>query len=530
MESPVKSVSQDFRVEWMDPEDATYSWLLDDAHYCHPMPLLTQEVFAAIMGRVGRRTAYLNGYAFALNRGPTMPGPELEGRDVFEVWRNEYRRRVVDACAAIRNADYETQSGGELAAGLEALFAHVAETHYLTMSVVQGFLAPTMRLIEFCHAELGEEGGTLAATILQGEANETSTAGAALSDLAATARGLPEVAQRLRDGRLDRLSEAEGGSVFLRQLQEYLHAYGRRAETWAVMHVPTWSEDPTVPLRLVARYLDDPTHDPAAAMERASGQREEALAEVEKRLSADKIAHFRELVQASRAHVPMSEERTFCQLLIWGSLRVPLLALGRKLVEAGVIQDANDVFFLSSGEARAAFEAEAVDMSAEVEARKADIEAWRRLTPPLHVGAPAAARTLNESQKLFVRHFRGPDYRIDQDARLIKGQGASRGVVRARARVLRSLAEAERLRPGDVLVCTTTSAPWTPLFAIAGAVVTDAGGILAHSAISAREYGIPCVVGTSTATRLIPDGAFVTVDGVAGTVAVEPEDREHASA
>ena len=103
----------------------------------------------------------------------------------------------------------------------------------------------------------------------------------------------------------------------------------------------------------------------------------------------------------------------------------------------------------------------------------------------------------------------------------IKGQAASKGVVTGTARVLRDLSEAARLQPGDVLVCTTTAPPWTPLFAIAGAVVTDSGGVLSHSAICAREYAIPCVVATQVATQMIPDGAKVTVDGTAGTVRIE---------
>jgi pyruvate,water dikinase len=103
----------------------------------------------------------------------------------------------------------------------------------------------------------------------------------------------------------------------------------------------------------------------------------------------------------------------------------------------------------------------------------------------------------------------------------IKGQAASKGVVRARARVIHSLAEADRLQAGEVLVCTTTAPPWTPLFAIAAAVVTDSGGVLSHSAICAREYAIPCVVATQVATHVIQDGAMVTVDGTKGTVTIE---------
>ena len=88
------------------------------------------------------------------------------------------------------------------------------------------------------------------------------------------------------------------------------------------------------------------------------------------------------------------------------------------------------------------------------------------------------------------------------------------------ARVVHSLADAAALRPREVLVAETTAPPWTPLFAVAAAVVTDTGGILSHSAVVAREYGIPAVVGARDATRAIPDGALVEVDGDAGTVRV----------
>jgi pyruvate,water dikinase len=84
--------------------------------------------------------------------------------------------------------------------------------------------------------------------------------------------------------------------------------------------------------------------------------------------------------------------------------------------------------------------------------------------------------------------------------------------------VILDLDDVERLEAGDVLVTTMTSPVWTPLFAIAAAVVTDAGDALSHVAIAAREYGIACVAGTHDATARIPDGAVVTVDGDAGTV------------
>jgi pyruvate,water dikinase len=77
------------------------------------------------------------------------------------------------------------------------------------------------------------------------------------------------------------------------------------------------------------------------------------------------------------------------------------------------------------------------------------------------------------------------------------------------------------VQPGDILICRTTAPPWTSLFSIAGGVVSDAGGLLSHTAICAREYGIPAVVATQVATTAIPEGATITVDGTTGRVTIE---------
>lgn len=93
---------------------------------------------------------------------------------------------------------------------------------------------------------------------------------------------------------------------------------------------------------------------------------------------------------------------------------------------------------------------------------------------------------------------------------------------RGTARVLRGPADFPRLQPGDVAVCTFTDPSWTPLFRVAGAVVTETGGTLSHAAIVAREYGIPAVLAVPEATTRIPDDAPVVVDGAAGTVTLVP--------
>lgn len=104
------------------------------------------------------------------------------------------------------------------------------------------------------------------------------------------------------------------------------------------------------------------------------------------------------------------------------------------------------------------------------------------------------------------------------DANTVTGLLVSPGVYRGRVRVIRSAVDLSCVRAGDVLVCPTTSAAWTMVFQRAGALVTDAGSVLSHTAIVAREFGLPAVVATANATSVLKDGEEVIVDGTRGTV------------
>jgi phosphoenolpyruvate synthase/pyruvate phosphate dikinase len=103
----------------------------------------------------------------------------------------------------------------------------------------------------------------------------------------------------------------------------------------------------------------------------------------------------------------------------------------------------------------------------------------------------------------------------------LKGTPTSRGVARATARIVSGIEEAERVVPGDILVIPYSDIGWTPMLAKAGGIVAESGGLLSHSSIVAREFGIPCVVSVPGAMRL-PDGATVHVDGYTGEVHWEP--------
>jgi pyruvate,water dikinase len=517
-EIPVATCDEQFNVTWGDPENAKLSWQWDKMHQPLPIPALVADMRLDENIFDNTRTVTLNGYEYAANRTLPGPTPEVIERGAHAVWEDDYRHRVRTYCDGLRSADYDSMSAAELVDKLPSIAAEAGRTFRYTMYVVFGFMGPTMQLVGFAEKELGEDGDQLVARLLQGYDNRSAAAGSGLEELAHAASKSTAVASAIKEGRFSDIESVEGGSAFMAKFRDFLKEFGWRAESWSLVHFPTWAEDQSVPLTLIGQYLRDGTASPAAAIERAVAQREEARREVEKRLSSEKLGEFDAMLDVCGKHVSISESRAQMQLTISGSLRVPALALGKKLVDAGSLDEPNDLFFLYLSELKDAA-ANGTPMQSKVVERKKDLERWTALTPPPFVGAPPSEPPAEFAP--IMSKFFGLGAPVSTEKNVVKGNPANAGVVRARARVIRELSESDRLQQGDVLVCPSTAPPWTPLFAIASAVVTDTGGILSHSAICAREYGLPCVVGTQTATQQIPDGAMIMVDGAKGTVTIE---------
>ena len=517
----VQSFTKDFSVSWQNPADGELTWLFDPMHMPDPLCPLVAEFWERMLSKyMSGRTVYANGYAFTTILTPRPPSPEILARGVFDVWTNDYLPQVKEICERLRAGNYEGMSLTELGDAVEGLMGQAISGFGYTMKPITGFMGPTFGFVEFLQNELGSEGPQLAATLLQGFENGTAAAGAGLSELAEEAAKRPAVADALRQGRFDSLESVAGGADFMARFRSYLDSYGWRVDSWGFLERPTWAENPRMPLTLISHYIADSERSPAVAHRRAIEQREEAVRDVEGRLSADKLPQFRTMLAGCQTHVPISEGRALWQLIIVGSLRVPFLALGRKLVAAGALSSPDQIFFFNTEELKQAAHRPTPQLRATAEKRQADFASWRELTPPPFIGSPPDMSQMPPEVVPLLTLFLGiapPNV----EGREIKGQAASKGVVRARARVIRDLSEAERLQPGDVLVCATTAPPWTPLFAIAAAVVTDSGGVLSHSAICAREYAIPCVVATQVATKVIKDGSMITVDGTKGVVQIE---------
>ncbi len=510
-----------FEVQWDDPADAALTWMWDQMHNARPVAPFARRISAEIdAGITGVRTRWVNGYPYQAGMELPMPPTEVFERGL-SIWPDEYIPRIREWTEKVRATDFDAMSGEELLAALDALIPEAIESFRLTMVMVIAFMMPTMQLVVFSEQELGDDGPLLVGKLLQGFDNATSSAGLGLGKLAELARKSPDVMERVRAGNVTSIASVPGGAEFAGALDRFLDEFGWRLESWSFFDVPTWAEDPTVALQLVARYLDESSASAEDAVARSILDRESAHEELQRRLEPEKHEQFLAMLEAASGHVSISESRAHWQLTIVGVLRRPVLALGRKLVASGSLQQADDVLYLEWAEAEQAVRSPGVSLAPVVAERRAEMERWRGLMPPPFVGAPPDESETPPEMQLVMKHFFGIGAAASNDTRVVTGFGASKGTVTGRARVIKSLAECERLEPGDILVCVSTAAPWTPLFAVAGGVVTDSGGVLSHSAICAREFAIPCVVGTQVGTRQIPDGATVTVDGETGTVRVE---------
>ncbi len=227
--------------------------------------------------------------------------------------------------------------------------------------------------------------------------------------------------------------------------------------------------------------------------------------------SPKRLRTFERLLTDAQHIIPIREEQVSELTLPWPVLRRAVLRIGEALVEAGRIQAAEDVFFLTREEALAGLAGTPDGHPVDVEARRRRAEQGR-LVPPVLIGH--LARPLRSFWEGYPRLFGAEP----SDEAIVSGVPASAGRVTGAVRVVRGPAEFDQLQAGEILVAPLTAPAWTPLFARAAAVVTDIGSGAAHASIIAREYGIPAVVGCGDATTRLRNGMRVTVDGSTGNV------------
>ncbi len=311
------------------------------------------------------------------------------------------------------------------------------------------------------------------------------------------------------------------------RFRAHLRQYGHTLYDLDFCH-PVPADDPAPLIETCKLYIRGQGTDPHARQRATEERRQQATEAMLKKLKGLRLKIFRKLVGWAQTTAPLREDSLADLGLGYPLLRQMLLELSRRLVQAGAIEQAADIFWLYEAEivqaATALDKGEPVSRLAEcIPQRKAVWRAERRVPPP--PGLPVGQKFLGMDLEKI-----GPARVSDQTGDILKGASTSSGRVTAPACVLHGPEDFDQMKPGQVLVAAITTPAWTPLFAMASAVVTDIGGPLSHGSIVAREYGIPAVMGTGVATRRIRSGQVITVDGGAGTVTLTARPEPAASA
>ncbi|MGH2452207.1 MAG: PEP-utilizing enzyme [bacterium] len=508
---------------------AALAWSLGRVHNPRPVPPLGQDLGMlpteganrahAAFGRPFRHlTQYVNGFSYGAQEPVDAPAAarlnEVEaaatlGRD----WEDQYLPEILRIYAAMDAFDADAADEAALLDHLGWALDRMARIWELHFLVTPAYMAINLFLDHF--AELFPGATDLeAARLLQGYGNRTTEAAGALDDLArfVAAEGLLPLLRHART-----LEDLSSSGPLASRLRAFLAAYGVLGADQGDAFGASWVD---APHRLFAEIVERAgrQEDTRERRARQARDREVALAEARSQLAEEARRRFDQLHDQARVGVILSEDHHFHidRSVLWRRRRLAL-AVGARLVRRDVIEHEDDIFFLTLNQVTAALRAP-TDLRQQAAARRAEFARWQTLDPPARLGAPPSDGAGRADQVLrYQRRFFGAP-QAQTTAGVIRGLAASPGVRSGPARVVTHLEMAGRIRPGDVLVCTTTNASWVTLFDVASAIVTDTGGVLSHCAVVAREYGLPAVVGTGIATRVIADGQMVEVDGTAGEV------------
>jgi pyruvate,water dikinase len=345
--------------------------------------------------------------------------------------------------------------------------------------------------------------------------NVTSEMGLALLDVADVIRPYPEVVMLLQQAEnedfLDDLPKVRGGQEARDAIQTWLDRYGMRCAGEIDITRPRWSERPTalVPLILTNIRNFAPGEGQrrfAQGLQEAQRKEQEILERLRDLPDGEaKATETKQQIDRVRAFAGYREYPKYGMVNRYFVFKQALMAEAEHLVQAGVIAEKEDIFFLRFEELQDVLRTHQVDTEL-IRQRKEAFTSYQALTPPRVMTSDGEVIT-----GVYRRETLAPGALI--------GLPVSAGTIEGRARVILDMAEAD-LEPGDILVTAYTDPSWTPLFVTISGLVTEVGGMMTHGSVIAREYGLPAVVGVVGATRLIRDGQRIRVHGTEGYVEI----------
>lgn len=505
----------------------------------HPEPFaLGTAEFCSYFGMMlgGLRSTYINGIAY----NTKLPPPEAEVPQRFaraeevmngKLWREQLAEwdevRKPAAIAKHRElqaVDVDALSDEELAAYLERCRDHHVAMIAQHMRFTASAVVPTGDFL----AHVGDWTGLPPAELLgllRGSSPVSAGASGELERLTAAVAADPAAQELLAsDGdpgeTLDALRSL-GGTIG-EATNAYLDLVGNRLLDGFDISEPTALEKPDVLLRSIRT---------AVAATGEESDLDAKITAVRDQVPEEHREKFDELLGEARTLYRLRDERgVYSDIWASGIMRRAVLGAGRRLAAAGRLHEPEHLIDAGVAEMTALLGGADTPSADELAARAADRTSRSAKDAPPTLGTPpppppdpstlppAVGRLMRATGIALGAVFGSSEEQHEGDR--LRGLAASPGVYEGPARLVSGPAEFDRIVQGDVLVTISTSEAFNILLPLLGGIVTDSGGLLSHSAIVAREYGIPGVVGTRDGTERITDGARVRVDGTAGEVTV----------
>jgi phosphohistidine swiveling domain-containing protein len=526
------------------------SWEIESVHFPRPVTRYWREThpgpfvvgvrdFTSFYGMLIDTLdyEYVNGFAYLSVRPVAeqdVPARLARAQELFDgkLWREQLRAwdetikpASIKAHRELQAVDPDALSDAELVAYLQRCRDHHQAMISQHMRHTAAAVVPTGDFL----AHAGDWTGLGSSDLLdlmRDSAPVSAGASAELERLITAIGNDPEAQQLLASeddpGRVLealRTLDGDGGAA----MSAYLDLVGNRLLDGFDICEPRAIELPDVLLRSIRVAVDREVAEASDV--------EQRIADVRAQVPEEHKAEFDELLGEARLTYRIRDERgVFSDIWASGIMRRAVLAAGRRVAARGRIHEAEhliDAGFEEMGALVSGTDGPSADELAERAAYRTSHfarEAPAHLGDPPHPppdpsGLPPAAARLARAMGIALGELFGSSQE-EHEADMLRGLAASRGTYEGPARCISGPSEFNRIVKGDVLVTVSTSEAFNILLPLLGAIVTDSGGLLSHSAIVAREYGIPGVVGTRDATERIADGTRVRVDGDAGEVTV----------
>ncbi len=445
--------------------------------------------------------------------------PWIENPDA--IWRGKMIPELMGHYERLRQVDVQKVSNSELLEHFEDWWRvthRMWEIHFDTM--FPGYSLYGL-FVDLCQERFGmDDKDPKFKALMSGFENEEIVISRALWKLSDRARelGLEQLFLSTPDDEevLSKLGGSDAGKKWLGELQEFLSKYGARVPNVWTPSMPSWMTKPSLAIPDIRRAIATGGVFAAdEARKRAVVEREEVEKELLSGVSYEQRGWFEKLMRGAQWLQMFEEDHVFfceCGTTAYGE-RVTT-EIGKRFAQIGIIDEPGDVYYLLPDEIRVTingmFNRRPQQKTAGT--RKEQHQQFLQIEPPFFLGDPSVLPGMLAKSPFMRLLTAMPIVRPELKADLY-GSGSAPGVAEGIARVVFSGAEMHKVQPGEILVAPVTQPQWTPLFGIVKAVVTNAGGALAHAVICGREYGIPAVAGCMEATKKIKTGDLIRVDG-----------------